>query len=276
MRSTWTGAIQFGPLTVPVKLGSSVKENKLDLHMVRDTDGSPIRFTRVAEGDGKEVEWDHVAKGYDAPDGSLVVLKKPDFEAAFGPKNRVATVLMFTDAANIPPMANATNYWIQPNTGGEKSYALLAAELQRQGKVGVISFAMRERVAVAVLRPHDGYLSLEKLEWDADLIKPDFTAPVNNGTEQEQELTKQLIEIATDKYDHTAQEDPSRAALAAVIQGKIERGEVIAAPPRPDNVGAPADLTAQLQAAVAAQKAKAPAKVTTEAPKKARTTRRSA
>lgn len=275
MRSIWTGAVQFGPLTVPIKLGSAVKENKLDLHMVRDTDGSPIRFTRVAEGDGKEVEWDHVAKGYTAPDGSLVILKKPDFEAAFGPKNRVATVLMFTDAGNVPPMATATSYWIQPNTGGEKSYALLAAELQRQGKVGIISFAMRERVNVAVLRPHDGFLSMEKLEWEADLIKPDFTVPVHSGTEQEQDLTRQLVEIATDKYDHNAQEDPSRAALATVIQGKIERGEVIAAPARPDNVGVPADLTAQLMAAVQAQKAKAPAKVT-EAPKKARTTRRTA
>jgi DNA end-binding protein Ku len=274
MRSIWTGAIQFGPLTVPVKLGSAVKENKLDLHMVRDTDGSPIRFTRVAEKDGAEVEWSHVAKGYDAPDGSLVVLKKPDFEAAFGPKNRVATVLMFTEATNVPPMATATAYWIQPNTGGEKSYALLAAELQRQGKVGVITFAMRERLAVAVLRPHDGYLSLEKLEWDADLIRPDFAAPADHGTETEQELTRQLIEIATDKYDHTTQEDPSRAALATVIQGKIERKEVIAAPPRPDNVGVPADLTAQLQAAVNAQKAKAPAKADAK-PKRA-TTRRSA
>jgi DNA end-binding protein Ku len=256
LRSIWTGAIQLGPLILPVKLGSAVKDNKLGLHMVRESDGSRINFKNIAENDGAEVPYDKSAKGYDTPDGSLVVLGRKDFEEAFGPKNRTATVLMFTDASNVPPMATKTSYWVQPGIGGERSYALLAQVLRESGKVGVITFAMRQRMAAAVLRPHEGYLALEALEWDADLIKPDFTVPAQTGTETELNLTRQLVEAATSKYDHTAQHDPSREALAAVIQGKIERGEVIAAPPRPDNVGQPQDLTAMLTAAVEAQKPK--------------------
>jgi DNA end-binding protein Ku len=254
MRSNWTGAFRLGPLNIPVKLGSTVRDNQLGLHMVRKADGSRIRFTRVAEADGAEVDWEDTAKGWDAPDGSLVVLDNRDFEKAFGSKNRIGEILMFTDEANVPPLAAKTAYWVQPGTGGDRSYALLAGELQRTGKVGIITFAMRQRMAVGVLRPRDGYLSLEPLEWDADLVRPDFPAPAQTATRQEQDLTRALVEQATGKYDHSAQEDPSRTALAEVIQAKIEQGDVIAGPPRPDSAGAPQDLEAVLKAAVEAQK----------------------
>lgn len=257
MRSTWSGSITLSLLNMPVKLGSTTKDNSLGLHMVRATDGSKIRFTRVAEADGKEVPWGATAKGYDAPDGSLVILDNKDFEAAYGSKNRVANVLMFTDASNIPPMAAKTSYWVQPDIGGEKTYALLAQALQATGKVAVLTFAMRERVSVAVLRPHDGYLSLESLQWDSDLIKPDFAAPPQTATEAEQELALKLIEQMTAKYDHATQVDESAEALRAVIQHKIEAGHVLK-PATSDapKQGMPQDLAASLQAAVDAQKGK--------------------
>ena len=254
MRSIWTGTLTILPLNIPVKLGSAVKKNELGLHMVRKTDGSRIRFTRVAEADDKEVGWDDIAKAHNAPEG-LVVLDKKDFEKAYGAKNRVATVLMFTDASNIPPMAVKSSYWIQPDVGGDKTYALLAGALSKTGKVAVIQFAMRERVSVAVLRAYDGYLAIESLEWAADLLTPDFAAPVDTASDTEHELTLTLIERLSDKYDHAAQKDVSSEAVAAVIQDKIAKGQYIAPPARPESTGtAQQDLTAQLKAAVEAQK----------------------
>lgn len=272
MRSIWSGAISLSLLNVPVKLGSSSKDNTLGLHMVRRSDGSRVKFTRTAEADGKEVGWDEIVKGYEAADGSLVLLEKTDFQAAYGEKNRVAELLMFTDAANVPPMAVKSAYWVAPALSGAKTYALLAGALQAAGKVAILTFAMRERVSVAVLRACDGYLALEALEWDADMVRPDFAAPPDTATQDERELAATLIASMTAKYDHAAQADASAEAVMTVIQGKIERGEVIAGPPRPDNAGAPMDLMATLTAAVAAQKAAtAPAKPAA-APKRRATT----
>jgi DNA end-binding protein Ku len=242
---------------MPVKLGSTSKDNSLGLKMVRLSDGSPVKFTRVAEADGKEVPWDQIGKSYTAPDGSLVVLTQKEIKDAYGEKNRIAEVVMATDAANIPPMAAKSSYWAQPDKGGERTYALLAAALQRSGKVLVLRYAMRDRVNVAVLRPHDGYLALESLEWDEDIIRPDFAAPPMTATEAEQELADKLIEQMTGKYDHAAQEDTSTAAVMAVINEKIERGHVITPPAAPNRAVAAADLTAALRAAVDAQKPKA-------------------
>lgn len=280
MRSIWSGAISLSLLNVPVKLGSTTQDNHLGLRMVRKSDGSRVKFTRVSEADGKEVPWDEIAKGYDAPDGSLVILEKSDFTEAYGEKNRVASLLMFTDAANVPAVAAKSAYWVQPDKGGEKTYALLAHTLRASGKVAILTFAMRERESVAVLRAHDGYLSLEALEWDADLIRPDFAAPANTATKGEQELALNLVETMTGQYDHTTQTDRSTEAVMAVIQGKIERGEVRAPAPRPDDATTgPQDLMATLQAAVEAQKAQkagAPAVAETTAPKRRATQRKSA
>jgi DNA end-binding protein Ku len=256
-KSLWTGVVQFGPLNMPVKLGSAVKDNKLGLHRVDPEDGTRLKMINVREDDGREVPWDKIAKGFDAPDGSTVVLTKEDFKTAYGEKNRIASVLMFTDAANIPPMSAKTSYWIQPDIGGEKPYRLIAEELQRAGKVAVVRFAMREREAIAVIRPQEGYLSLESLEFDMDMLRPDFAVPPDTASDAERELTRQFIGLATEKYDHSAQADTSSEALQAVITAKIGRGQVIQAPSRPEGAGrAPQDLAATLQAAVNAHKGK--------------------
>lgn len=256
MRSDWTGAISLSLINLPVKLGSTSKNNSLGLHMVRKSDGSRIRFTRVAEADSKEVPWSDIGKGYTAPDGSLVVLDRKDFEQAYGKKNRTAEILMFTEPSNIPPMASKTTHWVQPDTGGEKTYALLAHALQESGKVAVLTFAMRDRESVAVLRAHDGYLSLESLEWDADIIRPDFAAPPQTATEAEQSLACDLIASYSGKYDHAASTDKSTAAVMDVIQAKIETGQAISPPAATSQGHAPVDLTEALKASVAAQKGK--------------------
>jgi DNA end-binding protein Ku len=268
VKSIWSGSISLSLLNMPVKLGTATQDAGLELHQVRKSDGSRIKYRRVAEADGPdgaEVPYHEVVKGYTAPDGSLVTLDQRDFKSAYGEKNRQAELVMFTDSANVPPMAVKSAYWVQPDKGGEKTYALLAGALQQTGKVAIVRYAMRDREAMAVLRPHDGYLSLETLEWDSGLVRPDFAAPAMSASQDEQNLALRLIESMDGKYDHAAQTDKSSEAVMTIIQGKIERGEVKAPAPRPDNAGAPADLTATLLASVAAQKkAKAPARAATQ------------
>ena len=256
MRSIWSGSINVSVINIPMSLGSTTQKGGLELKMVRKTDGSPIRFTRVAEADGKEVDWDEIGKGYYAADGSLAVLTDQEVKDAYGEKNRVATLVKFTDPSNVPPMSVKSAYWVQPKPEGTKTYALLAEALHKTGKIAILKFAMRDRVNVAVLRAYDGYLALEALEWDADLVRPDFAAPAQTASDTEMELALTLIDTMTSKYDHAAETDTSREQVMAVIDSKIKAGDVIAPPERPGNTGAALDLTAQLMASVEAQKPK--------------------
>jgi DNA end-binding protein Ku len=256
MRSIWTGAISFSLINIPIHLGSTTKDNGLSLRLVRMSDGSRIKYPKIAEADGKEVPWHEIGKGYDAPDSSLVVLSHDEVKNAHGPQNHVATVLMFTDASSVPPLAVKTSYWVEPEANGAATYALLAGALQDAGKVAVVKFSMRDRESRAILRAHDGYLALETLEWDANMLRPDFPAPPMTASETDQKLAAKLIADMTGKYDHSAQANTSDEAVMSIIQGKIETGQVIKPAVSSDapRRGMPANLTAALQASVDAQK----------------------
>lgn len=255
-RSNWKGSISLSLINVPVKLGSTSKDSHLGLHQVDKRDGSRIKYVKTNEATGKEVEWANISKGYDSPDGSVVMLDDADMKNVYGPSSRVAEIMMFTDNENVPPLAIRSSAWVQPDTGGERTYALLASVMQETGKVAVLKYKMRDRESVAVLRAQDGYLALETLEWDSDIITPDFSAPADTSADNDRALAKDLIESMTGKYDHSLQVDPAGEALQEVIKAKLERGEVITRPPTAEApAGMPADFTSVLQAAVAAKKA---------------------
>jgi DNA end-binding protein Ku len=253
MRSNWTGKVELSLLSLPVRLGSATTDGGLVLHQVRASDGSPVKYVRVAEADGQEVPWPEVAKGYDAPDGSLVILDDEDFKTAYGEKNRVARIALFVPESQVPRTASRKFHLVQPDKGGEKAYALLASVLAKTGKVAVLTFAMRQRESIAVLRSQDGYLILEELEYHADVLMPDFAAPRQDFTEAEEDLAMDLIGRMSGDFDYPSYTDKSAEALGAVIAQRIEHGQVISPPAKPAGPSGPEqalDLMAALSAAV--------------------------
>src|ERR1700755_2197371 len=95
MRSIWKGAISFGLVSIPVKLYSATEERDVSFHQVRRTDGSRIRYKRVAEADGEEVPYADIAKAFQFPSGDTVVLTDDDFADLPLPTARVVDVLQF-------------------------------------------------------------------------------------------------------------------------------------------------------------------------------------
>src|SRR5215210_1817492 len=100
MRSIWTGAIGFGLVTIPVKLYSAVQDSNLDLDMLDKKDLSHIRFKRVNETTGKEVEWGNIVKGYDY-EGKYVILTDEDFKAASPEKTKYIDIFQFVKEEEI-------------------------------------------------------------------------------------------------------------------------------------------------------------------------------
>ena len=260
MRSMWTGTVGFGPVVLPVRLGTAVSEDKSPLHQVRRSDGSRIRYKRIAEADGADVEFTDVVKGYEMPNGQIVKLEKTDFATAYGDKTHNARIVAFTTRDGIPRTASEKSYLVEPGKGGEVAYELLSEVLRRTGKVAVVSVAISDREALALLyTAGDGYLLLERLNWAAEVKAPDFAAPKTGITEEQIALAETLVGQMTKEFDWSAQADSSRAALEAVVAGKIENGEAVGVPSAATSVTAPANLTDILRASVAAAKAaKAP------------------
>ena len=162
MRSIWKGTVSFGLVTIPVRLYSATEERDVAFHQVRRTDGSRIRYKRIAEADGEEVAYGDIAKGYQLPSGETVVLTDEDFADLPLPTTRTVDVVEFVPAEEIDPIYFAKSYFLEPEKNAVKPYVLLREALETTQRLAVVKVAMRQRESLAVLR--NGVLEVQASE----------------------------------------------------------------------------------------------------------------
>src|SRR5438309_676922 len=113
LRSIWKGAISFGLVTIPVKLYSATEQKDVAFHQVRRSDGSRIKYKRVAAADGEEVPYSDIAKGFELPNGETVVLTDEDFADLPLPSQKTVDVLQFVPLDEVDPMYFARSYYLE-------------------------------------------------------------------------------------------------------------------------------------------------------------------
>src|SRR5689334_17427005 len=258
VRAIWKGAISFGLVTIPVKLYSATEEKDVTFHQVRRSDGSRIKYKRVAAVDGEEVEYGDIAKGYELPSGETVVLTDADFKDLPLTTSRAIDVLQFVPLEEVDPIYFAKSYYLEPEKNGAKPYVLLRKALEESGRVAVVKVALRNRESLATLRARDGVFVLETMLWPDEIRVPDFDFLDEDIDVREQELTmaKSLIETLSGEFDPTQFHDAYREALQAVIEAKVEGREVVQPEGAQPTSGTVVDLMAALRASVEAAKAK--------------------
>src|SRR2546430_2544220 len=174
MRSMWKGAISFGLVMIPVKLYAATEQKDIAFRQVHRVDGGRIRFRRVCSIDGEEVPYSDVAKGYELPDGEMVVLTEEDMADLPLPTAHSIEVLHFSPADQLDPIMWERSYYTEPEPKGARAYALLRDALDRSGMVAVARVALRQRETLAVLRTREGVLVLVTLLWPDEIRVADF------------------------------------------------------------------------------------------------------
>ena len=257
MRSIWKGAISFGLVTIPVKLYSATEEKDVSFHQVRRSDGSRIKYKRVAAVDGEEVAYGDIAKGYELPTGETVVLTDDDFKDLPLTTSRAIDVLEFVPLEQVDPIYFAKSYYVEPDKTGVKPYVLLRDALERSGQVAVVKVALRSRESLATLRVRGGVFVLETMLWPDEVRAPefDFLSEQVEVRPQELAMAGSLIETLTGDFDPGRYKDSYREALQAVIDAKIAGREVVQPDAGQPTSGTVVDLMAALRASVAAAKA---------------------
>ena len=256
MRSIWKGSISFGLVTIPVKLYSATEEKDVAFHQVRRSDGSRIKYKRVAAADGEEVSYGDIAKGYELPDGSTVILTDEDFADLPLTTSRAIDVLQFVPLEQVDPIYFAKSYYLEPDKTGTKPYVLLRDALEQSGRVALVKVALRNREALATLRVRDGVFVLETMLWPDEIRTPDF-AFRDEATEvrpQELAMAASLIETLSGDFDPGAYADSYREALQAVIDAKVAGRQVVQPDQAQPSTGTVVDLMAALRASVDAAK----------------------
>jgi DNA end-binding protein Ku len=257
MQTVWKGTISFGLVSIPVRLVSATEERDVSFRQVRRSDGARVRYRRVAETDGEEVPYSEIAKGYELPDGEMVILDDDDLAELPVASSKAVDVLSFVPFEEIDPTALAKAYYVDP-TGDEKPYVLLRDALEAAGQVAVVKVSLRSRERLAVLRPRDGVLVLQTMLWPDEVRRPETVAPSDDVSVRPQELAmaQQFVEAMSGSFDPGQYHDEYREALEALVQAKVDGREVTKAPEVAAESGAVVDLVEALRRSVAAAQAR--------------------
>jgi DNA end-binding protein Ku len=225
-RAIWKGSISFGLVNIPIALYPATRREELKFRLLRKSDLSPVNYKRVAEKDGKEVLWDQIVKGYEYEKGKYVVLKDEDFERVDLEATQTVDIQDFVDQEQIDPMFFYKPYYLEPQKGGDKSYALLRDALKDSGKVGIAKVVIKTRQYLAGVKPEDGALVLELMHFADELADPG-KLHVPKKTElgkREMNMAKSLIDSMSSKWNPEKYKDDYREALMEVIEEKVEAG----------------------------------------------------
>lgn len=225
-RAIWKGSISFGLVNIPIALYPATRGEELKFRLLRKTDLSPVNYKRVAEKDGKEVPWDQIVKGYEYEKGKYVVLQDEDFQRVDIEATQTVDIQDFVELDEIDPIFFYKPYYLEPQKGGDKAYALLRDALKDIKKVGVAKVVIKTREYLAGVKPEDGALVLELMHFAdelADTSKLHIPKKVEVG-KREMTMAKSLIDSMSSKWNPEKYKDDYREALMEVIEEKVEAG----------------------------------------------------
>lgn len=252
-RAIWSGSIAFGLVNAPVRMYSAIDEHDLELHLVHEQDGARIGYQKVCKKEEKEVPADEIVKAYEFEDGKLVYLTEEDFKAAEEEGYRTIEVLDFVPHEEIDPSAFQRTYYLGPDEGAEKVYALLLEAMEKAGLSAIARYVFHDRQQLGCLRVREGVITLENMYF-ADEIRPaKGIAPKRVKVDKrELELAETLIDRFTTHFEHGKYEDEYQRRLREIVERKRKGEEVhaVAAEERE----APSDLLEALRASVESAK----------------------
>jgi DNA end-binding protein Ku len=257
-RAIWKGAINFGLVTIPVGLYTATDNKTPKFKQLRKTDHSPIRYKRVAEADGKEVEWDDIVKGYEFEKDRYVVFTDQELDMTHPDGNKLVDVVQFVDESEIDPMYYKSSYYLAPEKTGIKAYRILEEALKDKGRVAIAKVSIREKQQLATLRAKDGVIVMETMYWPDELRDAEFEeldAKVEIRPE-EVKMAGSLIDNLTRPFEADEYVDQTREAIEGLAAKKVAGEEIVAVEsPEPTKV---VDLLEALKASVEATKTKEP------------------
>ncbi|SDS96534.1 Ku protein [Jiangella sp. DSM 45060] len=267
-RSIWSGFLSFGLVSIPVRLYSATQEHEVDFHQFERGTADRIRYKRVNERTGDEVEYDDIVKGHDVGGGDYVIVEREELDEIAPGRSRSLDIDQFVELAEIDPIHFQKSYYLGPSddeTAG--SYALLRTALDRTDRAAVGTFVMRGKEYLACVRVSGPVLVLETMFFADEIRDPvaelgDLPKAVSKG--KQLDMAVDLVEAMTEDWKPERFHDTYTERVEELVDAKREGKEVVAER-APAATGA-TDLLTALQESVAAAKKKRPAKKSASKP----------
>jgi DNA end-binding protein Ku len=231
----WSGSISFGLVNVPVKLYAAVSPKEVHFHQVHDADGVRIQQKRICPADNKEVPYEHIVKGYEVAPDQYVIVKPSELEALDPEASRTIDIQSFTDLSAIDPLFYEHSYYLAPDKGAGKAYALLLKAMQESKKVAVAKAVIRSKGFLTALRPIGDALTMSTLYYADEVLKPESIEELKSShemklDERELAMAKKLIDSLSERFKPEKYHDEYRERVLDLIKKKSEGEEIVTQP----------------------------------------------
>src|SRR6266516_2320448 len=198
-RPIWTGSLAFGLVNVPVRLYSATEDKTVHFHQFQAGTSDRIRYKRVNERTGDEVNLADIVRGHEIGKGDYVLITDEELEAVEPGRSRTIEISDFVDLGEIDPIYFQKTYYLAPQgEGAERAYGLLRQAMDATGKVGVATFVMRGKQYLVAIRPQQDVLMLETMFFADEVRDPheelDNLPAGHTFRGREVQIAKQLIE----------------------------------------------------------------------------------
>ena len=253
-KAVWTGSLSFGLVNVPVGLYTATQDKTIHFNQFEEGTSDRIRYKRVNERTGEEVDYARIVKGVDLGGGEFAILTPDELDAAAPEKSRTIDIEGFVDLADIDPIYYRTTYFLAPEgDAARRAYALLRKAMQESNKVGIATFVMRNKEYLVAIRPEDEVIALETMYFADEIRTPSEELPnlSTDGkfTAKELDMAQLLIDSLAQDFDPTKYHDDYRRQVEELVETK-RQGGVIETAPRPARSSNVVDLLEALQASV--------------------------
>lgn len=249
----WGGSINFGLVSMPVKLTPATRSRDVSFNQLEAETGARIRYRRVSEATGEVVPNDRIVKGFEIAKGRYVMIEATEL-AALAPKaTHTIEIEDFVDLDDIDPIYFQNPYYVLPDKNAVKPYRLLLQAMTELRKVAIGRVVMRAKERLVAIRPLDGLLCVETMRYADEVIPVAEIGGIPGADleidDREMAMARQLIESLADDFNAEKYRDEYREQVLDLIDRKAA-GEEIVAEPESEAPAKVLDLMAALEASL--------------------------
>jgi DNA end-binding protein Ku len=223
MRAIWKGNISFALVSIPISLFSATRKNELSFHYLHKKDMSPVSYKRFCDAENSEVQWEELTRGYEFEKDQYVEITDEDLDRVDVPATRAIQIQEFVHESEIDPLYFDKPYYLEPQKGGERPYALMRDALAQSKKVGIAKVVLKSREHLAAVKAVGNMITLQTMRFAHEIVDAGSLNLPSKAeiSKKEMDLANTLIDSMSDKFDPKRYKDDYHDKVLEIIQMKV-------------------------------------------------------
>lgn len=231
--SVWKGYLTFGLISIPIRLFSAARGERISLNQLHSVCHSRIRMPLFCPVCNRMVERSEIVKGYEYEKDQYVLFDEEELDKIEPESARAMEILEFVRIEEIDPLYYDASYYVTPEDEGRKAYQLLLKAMEETGYAAVAKITMHQREHIVVIRPRANGMTLHTMFYNSEIrqvAEYGQSSEAAEPREQEKKLATQLISSLAAKFEPEKYKDQYQESMKGLIAAKQQGREVAEAP----------------------------------------------